>query len=95
MRELTGYPHIHAQVATRTVNGCALIVLADAGEVLVLNRSATALWQWVDGHHSGVDLATRLSYRYDLPAAQACADVGHLLALLAEAGAIEIKQHAL
>ena len=36
---------IHPQVAARLLEGRASVVLADAGEVLVLNPSGAALWQ--------------------------------------------------
>jgi hypothetical protein len=79
---------IHAQVAAAPIEECELLLLADAGEALVLNESAALLWQGIEAGEDVGTLTTRLTAQYDVPIATAEQDVVALLATLAEAGAI-------
>ncbi len=43
------YPAYSAQVATRIIDGAAVVILADAGEVNVINPVGTRVWELIDG----------------------------------------------
>jgi len=51
------YPVPRAQVAARVVEGQAVIILTDSGEVNVLNDVGTRIWELVDGKHSVQEIA--------------------------------------
>lgn len=82
-------PTIHPQVAARPIEDAELLLLADAGEVLVLNPAGALVWQQLETGASVEQIAAALAGRYTLDAARAQADVTALLAALLEAGAIE------
>jgi hypothetical protein len=46
------YPALTSQIATTVVDGQALMVLADSGQVTVLNDLGTRIWQSCDGEHN-------------------------------------------
>lgn len=66
---------VHAQVAARVIDGETLVLLADCGEVLVLNETGTTVWERIDGRHSLAELCGLLNHHYGLPAGAADADV--------------------
>jgi hypothetical protein len=78
----------HAQAAARLVDGQALIVLTQRGEVLVLNASGTWLWQQLEQARTVRDLATQLATRYRLAETRALADVEQFVGGLLATGAI-------
>ena len=83
-------PRIHPQVAARMLNGRAIIVLADAGEVLVLNPSGARLWQQIDGRRTVGELAADLAAVHGLDAARAEQDVGAFVQNLLDVAAITL-----
>ena len=88
--ELAKYPVSHPQVAARIVDGSAVIVLADSGEVTVLNPVGTSIWEKIDGAHSVGDIVAALQVEYEVDAAQAEQDVAEFLHTLLEAGAVTL-----
>jgi hypothetical protein len=89
---LTDIPVPHPQVAARTVDGSAVIVLADTGEVTVLNPVGTRVWELVDGLRSVGDIARMIEAEYEVGWEQAQQDVYDFVKTLAEAGAITLAQ---
>ena len=89
MLHVTAMPRIHPQVAARILDGRAIVVLADAGEVLVLNPSGARLWQQIDGRHTLADLAAALAATDQLDSALAQQHVGAFVQALIEAGAVQ------
>lgn len=83
-------PRIHPQVAARMLNGRAIIVLADAGEVLVLNPSGAQLWQQIDGRRTVGELAAGLVAAHGLDLATAQEDTSTFVKNLVEAGAVQM-----
>lgn len=91
--DLTKYPFPHPQVAARIVDGSAVIVLADAGEVNVLNPVGSRIWELIDGAHSGNDIVQRIVAEYEVTAEQATQDVQAFLQTLLDANAITLYEH--
>lgn len=77
-------------MAARLLEGRASVVLADAGEVLVLNPSGAALWQQIDGRRTVVELAARLAAGHGLGPASAQQDTARFVQSLIEAGAVHV-----
>jgi hypothetical protein len=87
--ELTRRVLQHTQAAARTVEDQTLIVLAQRGEVLVLNASGTWLWEQLAGGPAVGELVAGLAARYGLAQARALTDVQAFLdSLLAVEAAV-------
>jgi hypothetical protein len=74
MISISATPDLHPQVATRSVEGQALVVLADTGEVAILNETGTFLWEQVDGNCVLSDLASTLALTYGISLVDAESD---------------------
>jgi coenzyme PQQ biosynthesis protein PqqD len=68
-------PAPHPQVASRIVDGEALIVLADSGEVTVLNSIGSRVWELADGSRSVGEIVETIVAEYDTTREQAEQDV--------------------
>ena len=82
------YPALHAQVAMQVVDDLAVIVLADSGEVLVVNSLGTRIVELLDGRQSVTEIARRIAEEYDVPVEEARRDLDEFLRTLSEAGAL-------
>jgi hypothetical protein len=89
--ETNDVPAPHPQVAARTVDGSAVIVLADSGEVSVLNPLGTRVWELIDGLRTVGDITTMIESEYEVSPEQAREDVAAFLKTLIEAGAITLQ----
>ena len=85
---LSECPALHAQVAMQIVDGLAVIVLADSGEVLVLNATGTRIVELMDGKRSIAELAAAIESEYQVAAPEALSDVEDFLQVLFDAGAL-------
>jgi len=81
-------PTPHPQVAARVVDGSAVIVLADAGEVNVLNPVGTRIWELCDGSRSVRQIAEAIAAEFEVTLEQALHDVEEFLGSLAQAQAV-------
>jgi hypothetical protein len=90
--DLNKVPVPHPQVAARTVDESAVIVLADSGEVTVLNAVGTRVWELVDGSRSVGEIIQIVESEYEAAAEQVHADVVGFIESLAEAGAITLEE---
>ncbi|MBI5305272.1 MAG: PqqD family protein [Chloroflexi bacterium] len=81
-------PQPHAQVATRIVDGSAVIVLADSGEVIVLNAVGTRVWQLADGTRTLGEIVTTIQAEYTVSLEQAQTDVEAFVNKLLKANAL-------
>lgn len=88
--DLMKYPRPHPQVAARLVDGTAVIVLADAGEVTVLNPVGSRIWELIDGTRSGNDIVQQIVSEYAVTTEQAVQDVADFLQTLVNANAITL-----
>ncbi|HJQ22592.1 MAG TPA: PqqD family protein [Blastocatellia bacterium] len=84
----TDYPTLHPQVALQTIDGLAVMVLADSGEVLVLNPTGTRIVELLDGKRSLGEVADAIESEYAVTAEAARRDVESFLKTLREAGAL-------
>ncbi|HEY7913876.1 MAG TPA: PqqD family protein [Blastocatellia bacterium] len=82
------YPALHPQVAMQVVDGLTVIVLADSGEVLVLNALGTRILDLIDGKRTITEIARLIEEEYDVSAEQARRDLDEFLRTLSEAGAL-------
>jgi hypothetical protein len=88
--DLLKYPVPHPQVAGRIVDGSAVIVLADAGEVNVLNPVGSRVWELADGKRTGQEIVQRIVAEYDVTVEQAAQDVQSFLQTMIDANAITL-----
>jgi hypothetical protein len=70
---------LHPQVAARALDGHEIVVLADAGEVLVLNPTGALAWQGLERGRSVGEIAEELAAAYAIDPARALVDVRALL----------------
>jgi coenzyme PQQ biosynthesis protein PqqD len=75
----TTHPAPHPQVASRIVDGEALLVLADSGEVTVLNGVGSRIWELVDGSRSVGQIVDTIVTEYDTTREQAEQDVSSFI----------------
>ena len=81
-------PAPHPQTAATQVDGQAVIVLADSGQMLALNMAGTRLWELCDGRRSAADLVERLHAEYDVSLENARRDTIDFLQQLSAIGAL-------
>lgn len=85
MIDNTRYPLAHPQVAARIVDGNAVILLAESGEVNVLNGVGTRVWELSDGAHSVADILATIVDEYAVAPERAAAEVHSFLETLINA----------
>jgi Coenzyme PQQ synthesis protein D (PqqD) len=69
------FPTPHSQVAGRVIDGEAVLVLADSGQVQVLNEVGARVWELADGTRSLAQIVDEVVSEFDVGAEQAAADV--------------------
>jgi hypothetical protein len=67
------------QVATRIVDGSAVIVAADSGQVTVLNKVGTRVWELIDGTRNVGEIVRMIQSEYAVEPEQARQDVHALI----------------
>lgn len=68
-------PELHPDTIWRVLEDGAVIVTPRAGNVRVLNRVGTTIWQLINGENSLADIEWELIHQYDVPVEQARADL--------------------
>ena len=81
-------PTPHPQTAARIVDGSAVIVLADTGQVNVLNSVGTRVWELCDGSRSARQIAETLAAEFQVTPEQALSDTAEFLETLVRAQAV-------
>ena len=89
--DLSKYPVLHPQVAARVVDGSAVIVLADSGQVNVLNQVGTRIWDLIDGTRNVQDLVRVVENEYTVTPETALRDVQAFLQSLLDADAVTLQ----
>ncbi|MCA9990587.1 MAG: PqqD family protein [Ardenticatenaceae bacterium] len=56
------------------IDGEAVLILADASQINVLNQVGSLIYELSDGQHSVADIASQLAARFDVSYAQAESD---------------------
>jgi hypothetical protein len=86
------YPVQHPQTASQVYDDQVVIVLADSGQVTVLNDTGALVWQLSDGRHSLEQIAQALVEEYDVPHEVAVQDVQALVNQLVEIQALVLYE---
>ena len=77
-------PVFHPQVASRLVDGEAVIILPQSGQIVVLNEVGSRIWDLADGRHSVGQIAEAIAAEYEVTAEQAIRDVEGFVRQLVE-----------
>jgi hypothetical protein len=88
---LASRPTPHPQVAARVVDGSAVLILADAGEVNVLNPVGTRIWELCDGARSVGQIAQAIATEFEVTGEQALRDTEEFLESLSQARAVVLE----
>lgn len=86
-------PSLHPDTIWRTLDDGAVIVTPRAGNVRVLNRVGTAIWELIDGENSLSDIEKRLVRDFDVPFEQARRDLLTFMEELERRDMIAWKNH--
>jgi len=78
------YPVFHPQVAARIIDGEAVIVLPESGQVTVLNEVGSRIWELIDGTRNVGEITEIIVAEYDVTAEQAERDVEEFIEELVE-----------
>jgi len=80
-------------VSWRSIEGQAVLIHNQRGEIRVLNETGTLVWEHLE---EGLDsIARRLAETYEVDPENALRDAEELIADLLQAGAIRVKSGAL
>jgi hypothetical protein len=85
-------PTPHPQVAATVVDGQAVIVMADSGQVTVLNEVGTRIWELVDGDHNLEEIIQAIMAEYEVTPEVAEQDTQNFINRLAEIQAIVLRE---
>jgi len=81
-------PRARPDLGERIIDGEALLVDAEGGQILVLNEVGAFAWQLLDGEHDVASVVTRVLDEFDVDAATARADLLAFLTALKDRGAL-------
>ena len=84
----TSKPQRHPRSAARVYDGEAVVISPDQNRVRMLNSVGTRIWELADGTRTPVQIANALTEEYEVPLADAQAEVDAFLAELTEKGVI-------
>jgi hypothetical protein len=82
------FPAHHPQTAYQMVDGQAVIVLADSGQVMILNELGAFIWGLCDGELSQEQIVSAVVQEYEVTAEIAAQDAAAFLDQMAELQAI-------
>ena len=85
------YPAPHPQVGARVVDGEAVVILADSGNVNVFNPVGTRIWELADGTRSVRQIADAIAAEYDVTPEVALQDVTEFVQKLVETLALTLQ----
>ena len=72
-------PRTRPQLAERIIDGEALIVNADRGEIVVLNQAGAFIWPLLDGTNDLATITNRVCEHFEIDELTARADVESFL----------------
>ena len=87
----TDRPMMHAQVATTIVDDRAVIILADDGDVKILNPVGTRIWSLIDGNRTIADIACVIGGEFDVSSDVAAQDAREFIQTLVDVRAVALK----
>lgn len=82
-------PRSRPGLGEQIIDGEAVIVNAQGGEILVLNECGAFIWQRLDGESDVASLVSAVQEEFEVDAATAAADVRAFLEALSERNALE------
>jgi hypothetical protein len=88
---LDKYPAPHPQVGVRVVDGEAVVILADSGNVNVFNPVGTRIWELADGSRSVRQIADAIAAEYEVTPEVALQDVTEFVQKLVETLALTLQ----
>lgn len=88
---MNNYPIIHPELTWRLLDGEAVIVSPSSGEIRVLNRVGTEIWQLLADGYEVEKIEMVLMDQYNLSLPQAKVDVSAFLEDLMSSGLIILK----
>jgi len=95
MELLDKYPYPKKSVIGRVVDGDAVLVLPQDGQVKVLNEVAARIWELTDGTYSARDIANIVLSEYQVDSSEVISDVVDFLEALHIKGIIEFHDQPL
>ena len=69
------YPLPHPQTAGRVIDGEAILILADASEINVLNPVGARIFELADGTHATNEIIATITAEYEVTSEEATEDV--------------------
>lgn len=78
------HPAPHPQVAGRIIDGEAVLVLSESGQINVLNSVGSRIWELADGTRSVDEITAAIVEEYDVSPQQAERDVNEFVQRLVE-----------
>ena len=94
MVSLDSYPVPNPAVVGSIVEGEAVLVLPEQGQVRVLNEVGARIWALADGTRTVQDIVTAICTEYDVEPSQAEADALAFLPGLEAKGVISLASHS-
>jgi hypothetical protein len=86
------YPQLHPQVAGRIIDGEAVVVLPQEGQIEVLNEVGARIWELIDGLRSVRDIAQAIVDEYEVDMDCAVQDVKEFIQELVRDGAVVLAE---
>jgi len=86
------YPQRNFRVATRTIDGEAVVVCSDDATLHSLNEVGTIIWEMSDGHTSMDDIAENLCTRFEIERGQALQDIEKFCENLAQKNILNVSE---
>ena len=83
-------PTISSTLIWRELDDGTVIVTPEEGKVRVLNHTGTTIWLMIDGGYSLVDIAEKISRKFEVSIEEASEDLENFLADLTRKGLIKI-----
>jgi hypothetical protein len=85
------YPRPHPQTAGRVIDGEAVLILADASEINVLNPVGSRIYELADGEHSIADIASVVAREFEVTFEEAVTDIMQFLQELTDADVMIVE----
>ena len=87
------FPAPHSQVAGRVIYGEAVLVLAESGQVQVLNEVGARVWELADGTRSLAQIVDEVVNEFQVGSSEATADVQTFIDQLVADRIIILRDH--
>jgi hypothetical protein len=84
-------PKRNPDAAFRVIDGEAIVVLPDRGEVKVLNDVGSRIWELMDGESSVDQISQKICKEYEVKEKDALNDISDFLAQLSTNGMLALE----